>query len=488
MGGFNPFGLSDEARQGMISMGLGMMSNRMGGPGSFLNAVGTGGEQGMTTYASAKAATAAQDALARHESFEREKFERPYSTPTIDQKMRLQELQQQHRFSEAARVADIQEKTRQHNLAMRTPVKYFTDEDGVSHYAIPRPAPDGQVDFYPIDKDGNISKSPLGGSLKDAAQQSAPSELKAAPPKLQQAGYNPDEGLVVANSKMEASGQTFDYAKNTPVVEKGMYVPKPNPVAGHSTQSIEADAERYLQTGALPPTRSGMSPTAIAQQKYRTTVQNYALAKAAAAGLDEKQIVTAQRTAPGMLRFVLGADGRSTVALGTAVRHLDTVQELAKAWAANDVQALNRVRAMISRQFGDSAATNLDVAGSIVGPEIIKAIGVAGAGTAEERETAARAFSTARSPKQLMDAVTVTQKLLGGQLEGKKRQASNAGVSEDQFKSLIGERPYEILQGVDHPKKEGAAATSAVPPGSIPGTKAGKKVWKTPDGSFISRE
>lgn len=50
--------LSPEAKQGLISMGLGMMANRVGGPGSFLAAMGEGGQQGMTTYASAKAATA----------------------------------------------------------------------------------------------------------------------------------------------------------------------------------------------------------------------------------------------------------------------------------------------------------------------------------------------------------------------------------------------------------------------------------------------
>lgn len=50
--------LSDEARQGLISMGLGMMANRQGGKGSFLASVGQGGEQGMQTYASAKAQTA----------------------------------------------------------------------------------------------------------------------------------------------------------------------------------------------------------------------------------------------------------------------------------------------------------------------------------------------------------------------------------------------------------------------------------------------
>jgi hypothetical protein len=61
MGGFNPLNLSDQARQGLISMGLGMMANRRGGPGSFLAGVGEAGEQGMTTYANAMALTHQQE-------------------------------------------------------------------------------------------------------------------------------------------------------------------------------------------------------------------------------------------------------------------------------------------------------------------------------------------------------------------------------------------------------------------------------------------
>lgn len=86
MGGWNPLGISDEARQGLISMGLGMMSNRTGGKGSFLAGVGEAGAQGMSTYASAKAATAAQAKQAREEAFAREKFDRPYKEMTAHQK------------------------------------------------------------------------------------------------------------------------------------------------------------------------------------------------------------------------------------------------------------------------------------------------------------------------------------------------------------------------------------------------------------------
>ena len=55
----------------------------------------------------------------------------------------------------------------------------------------------------------------------------------------------------------------------------------------------------------------------------------------------------------------------------------------------------------------------------------------------------------------MVGAIETTQKLLGGQLEGRKRQASNAGVSEERFKSLIGDRPYEILSGAEKGLKVG---------------------------------
>ncbi len=463
MGGFNPLGLSDEARQGLISMGLGMMANRRGGKGSFLASVGEGGEQGMTTYASARAATQGQEALTRKEALERERMMLPYSNMTANEK-----------FNAQLNIAKAQEATRAHNMAMKTPVPYYSDEDGVKHFAIPRPSPSGEVDFYPIDKNGNISKSPLGGSLKEAAQANAPPELSqpevppqlSSGPKLQQAGYNPDEGIIRTASKMEDSGQTFDYAKNTPIVDKGTPVPRPSPIAGHSTQSIEADAEKYIQTGALPPTRSGQSPTAIAQQKYRTAVQNYGVAKAASMGMDEKDLTMAQRTAPGMLRFLMNPQtGGTTVALGTAIRHLDTLEELARVWhsqaGSGDFVTKNRILGSLRREFGNDAITSLESAASIVGPEIIKAIGVAGGGTAEDRTAAEKRFGPYLAPGQLYGNVKTVEKLLAGQLEGKERQATSVGVSHEQFKNLIGDRPYTLLKGLLDAEKGGGSAAKS---------------------------
>jgi hypothetical protein len=266
-----------------------------------------------------------------------------------------------------------------------------------------------------------------------------------------------DAGVIPANARLVSAGQPYDYSNDAPYIEKGMDLPKPAPVAGKSTASVQSDAEYYLQTNKLPPLARGKSPVAIQTNNYRNAVQNYGNSLAQSRGISPEETANMWRTAPGMLRFVMGADGRSTVALGTAVRHLDSVQELAKAWGANDTQGINRIRAVISRQFGNDAATNLEASGRIVGPEIIKALGVAGAGTQHDRDTASAMFDTAKSPAQLAGAVQNVQKLLAGQLEGKKRQAAAAGVSEERFKNLIGDRPYEILSNTD--KVVGAPST-----------------------------
>jgi len=268
-----------------------------------------------------------------------------------------------------------------------------------------------------------------------------------------------------------AQAGPYNYGTDAPYIEKGMEVPEPSPLAGKSVQALKTEAEYYLQTSKLPTVAKGNSPVAIVQQQYQNAVKNYANALAQSRGMTPAEVAEAWRTAPGMLRFVLGADGRSTVSLGTAVRHLDTIKQLADAWKEGSTignwQTWNRVTSGIRREFGDAAVTNLESADRIVGPEIIKALGVAGAGTEHDRDTAAGQFLTSKGIDQIYGAIETTQKLLGGQLEGRKRQAMNAGVSEQRFKSLIGDRPYEILSHIDKggaPAGGGAAAAAPTAP------------------------
>jgi hypothetical protein len=218
------------------------------------------------------------------------------------------------------------------------------------------------------------------------------------------------------------------------------------------------------------------------QQNYRNSVENYAGALAQSRGLTPQQTSEMWRTAPGMLRFVLGADGRSTVSLGTAVRHLDTLKQYIDAFNASDAPRLRKLQAVISREFGETAATNIDAASSIVGPEIVKAIGIAGAGTEKDRDAAEAMFRNGSA--QSNDAIKVVERLLAGQLEGKRRQAVNAGVDENRFKSLIGDRPYEILTQIDKKASPSGGATPGAAGAAIPpaADRVAGQVYQTPKG------
>ena len=285
-------------------------------------------------------------------------------------------------------------------------------------------------------------------------------------PKLQLASA---DGVIPANSIL--AQKPYDYQHDSPYIEKGMDVPEPMPISNRSVQSIKTDAENYLQTGKLPPASArGQTPLAYQQINYRNAVQNYGNALALSRGVTPDQLAYMWRTAPGLSKFIIGQPGQATVALGVVVSHLDLFQQLSDVWrAANsmpsteNVQALNRIRAMVSREFGSAAATNITVAGQVIGSEVMKAIGVAGAGTKEERDQAGSAFSNIVSPEQGTGAVQTVQKLMGGQLQGKWRQAQAVGMPQEQFKNLIGDRAYDILSNLD--KAGGAAAT---PPPPLP--------------------
>lgn len=425
--------MTPELKAGLLQAGLSMMATRHGGPGSFLQSAGEAGMTGVGAYSQTQQLAREAEEKLRKDAFEREKFEAPFSRSTL-----------------------AQQETARHNKAVEA-------KDFKPTYGVIRKETDPETGF---------TKEVMGWIDPNTKTTVEASNQKAA-------------AAAGAGSPVPASElQGVDYSRNVPRVEKGSEVPEPRGIAGKSAASIKADAEYYAQTGKLPPVRAGQSPVAILQQSYRNAVQNYGNALAESRGINPSQLAEAWRTAPGTLRFVLGADGRATVSLGTAVRHLDTLQTLADAWGATDVRVINAAKAKLASQFGNAAATNLEAAGRIVGPEIVKAIGVAGAGTAEERAAVEKAFSTTATPDQMRGAIKTTQALLGGQLEGRKRQAAAAGVSEQKFKDLIGERPYEILTSAE--KGHGAKETGK---GAATATITSKAEYdKLPSGSKFMKD
>lgn len=470
--GFNL--ISPDAKSALLSAGLGMMASRS----PFLGvAIGEGGQQGLATYSGLK--------------------KQEQDTDLAVARLNQQAKAEQDRIAqETKQLAE----TSRHNKAVETYQQSFKQFEETK----PQTMFDqntGTVRAYGRDQMGVWrwldSGQPMVGagvptSLNQptASPSNASSSTQPSPaPTVTPAAFTGADGFRVQNARAVASGQAYNYSNNAPYIEAGMDLPEPTVVAGRSVPTLKTDAEYFLQTGKAPPVSRGNSPVAMMQNAYSNAVKNYGTALAASRGLTPEQTADMWRSAPGMLRFVMGADGRATVSLGTAIRHLDLLQQLGTAWGANDIQAVNRVRSLISREFGGDAATNLTTASQIVGPEIIKAIGVAGGGGEAERRAASAWANPISSPEQLSGAIRTTQGLLAGQLEGKRRQAAAAGVDEGRFKNLIGDRPYEILTNINHAGTSGAAGPTlpaGVPTGSVHGTSRTQGPgWQTPDGRFI---
>jgi hypothetical protein len=420
--------LSPNAKTGLLSAGLGMLANRSPFLGT---AIGEGGLTGLAAYGSAEERDrkAAQDAQKLSLEAKEKANELAEKTYSMNEASAQKPLIQDANGNWIPNPALLKEKAAEKALE-DDKVKYGTIAYDPSGLPI-----SGFIDTTNkklFGADGKPYTPTSGASL------SAPAAAAVVNPLT--------DGTIKANAAQASA--PFDYSRSSPVVEKGLHVPDPAPVAGKSTATLKSDAEMYLQTGKLPPiVARGQSPVAVMQNAYRTAVQNYANAKAASVGQTPEQIVNMWRTAPGMLKFIDGPDGRATVSLGTAVRHLDTLKQYIDAFNASDKPRIRQLQAVISREFGESSATNIDAASAIVGPEIVKAIGIAGAGTRDERLNAESLFRSGSG--QAKNAINVVEHLLSGQLEGKERQARNSGVTPERFRDLIGDRPYEILKNID---------------------------------------
>ena len=466
--------LSPDFYQSLMAAGLGMMASRSPFLGT---AIGEGGLQGLQTYTGLK--NKEQD---------------------VDLKVRQLDQAAKAELDRLAQAAKALGETSRHNLAtenvqqqlrqfQETKPETMFDQNSGTVRAYQRD-PTGVWRWLDTGQPMVGASVPTPGQPGNAPPSGVPTSSNSPPtppgqPQVMPAAFTSADGFRVQTEKAVAAGQPYNYSAGAPYIEGGMSVPEPTAVAGKSPATLKTEAEYYLQTGKLPAgtvPRSGNSPVAQAQNAYASAVKNYASALAASRNMTPEQTADAWRTAPGMLRFVMGADGRATVSLGTAMRHLDLLQQLGTAWGANDNQTVNRVRAMISREFGNDAATNLTTASQIIGPEIIKAIGVAGGGGEGERQAAAAWANPISSPQQLSGAVKVTQGLLAGQLEGKRNQAAAAGVDEQHFKNLIGDRPYEILTNVS---KANAGAVAPAPP--VPGAKLYQGKWyaRGPNGEAV---
>lgn len=473
--GFGLLGKIDDATgQALMAAGFGMMASRSPHLGV---AIGEGGLTGLSAYAGARGAERQAEEQKLTRAQEKRKFDLDVA--------KLDEAAKHH--SETIRMAE-----RQRTAEEMKPVVIHETRDKYGQVissikGVRDPVTGG---YRVINPDGTLSSQTVPASKVEGAP-GVPGTLPGTP-KLQTVQSEEDQGIIPKNAQLVSSGN-YDYSTGAPDIERGMDVPSPQATSGYSPQGIRTHAENYILSGTLPKVTFGSKGAAREQQEYVKAVQNYGNALAASRGIDPKELPELWRGSKGFQRYALGADGRTTTALGTAIRHLDTVDQLAKALAANDTRAINVVRTFLSRQFGGNGATDLMTAAKIVGPEVIKAIGVAGAGTGGEREAMEAFLDPRASPAQIAGSILTLQKLLGGQLEGKRANAVDVTkvMSEDQFKSMVGARPYEILRGLE--KTHGLSGDVTAAPAKIvqpPGIPAGsqyspsRKMWRDPDGEM----
>jgi hypothetical protein len=194
--------------------------------------------------------------------------------------------------------------------------------------------------------------------------------------------------------------------------------------------SIQAAAERYLQTGTLPPNMG----RGVQGNADRNAIMNAASDLAAQRGINQADLpkqwqeFKSQQTA--ITRFKSGKQGDTTRSFNVLVDHLGTLTEAADALKNGNSRLLNQFKQNWAAQTGNPAPTNFDGVKALVGDEIVKAV-VGSAGALADREEVKKDLDRASSPKQLAELVDRYRKLALGQLRGLRKQyESSTGLKD----------------------------------------------------------
>ena len=501
------WGANSKLWPALMAAGFGMMASRSPFPGV---AIGEGGQQGTQTYGELRQQEQAQRMSQAKMDFEVKRLAQgadisantlaqadkhamlPYGNMTAEQKVKLGMDQ-----------AKLAEETRQHDLALRTPVKYGETRSGIPLMALPRPGPNG-VDFYPIDpKTGTVAASPLGASLTNTPGPSGPNAPAPAP-----GGGAPAPGggaTTPAGFTPVAGGDAAERALDA--------APPPQVRAAMPAGSPQARNDDYLTEVAKDDPRYAADIKAIANYQMspsQFSVRNNRRERAMGDVMLYDPTYDQRRynsTNQAITAFAKGKQGDAVRSFSVAIEHLGTAEELGKALQNGDIQLLNRVRNTFKAQFGYDAPANFDTAKQIVSDEIAKAV-IGGQNAEQDRRGLQENLKNSSSPTQLAGVIHTFKELMGGQIIGYKHQYETSTglhnfedmltprarlevskVSADRDAKLAGQR----LPAAGAPATPGAAAPTApalppgVPPGSVSGMKGGVPVWRTPDGQFMPK-
>lgn len=384
--------LSPAMREGLLSAGLGMMASRSPYLGQ---SIGEGGLQGLAAY---------------HQEQAREA-----SLPKIEAqtKLLMQQVKEAQQKTEgtqplspyenatlAMNKMKLAETMRQHDLALKTPIKYGETRSGQPLFALPRPGPNG-IEFYPIDPRTNeLSATPLGGNA-----------LKNTP-----ANTGPTGGFTNAVDRTQLA------LDSGPPVQLRATAEPASPQARNDAYlaEIAKDDPRYA-ADIKAISNYQMSP---AQFSLRNNRRERAMGDVMLYDptYDQRRY---NQTNRAITSWAQSQEGRQTRSFSVLIDHLGTAQELGEALQNDDVQAINLVKNKLKEQFGYGGPPSFDAAKQIVADEIAKAV-IGGTNAERDREGLQNSLKLSNSPEQLVGVISTFKKLMAGQVGGLKQTYETA--------------------------------------------------------------
>lgn len=431
------FGISPAGWAGITAAGLGMLASRSPHPGV---AIGEGGLQGLQTYSQTKAAE--QKAVTENRKIELE-----------SKKLSQAAEQAAARLKQQAKTA---EETADYHKALLTrdtqkPVKIGVDPLGQEILGIRDPKNPGKF-LNPITGKPVETSSPIMPPL-----------------------YRVPEGATAPTSKATPNGASPDDESALP--------PNATPVQQH------ADGTNPEVLQQLPPEiankvrgiAEGRQSLQSVPMHQRTAVQN--LVNAYDPSFD--QSMWTARSAMNR-DLAVGNTGKLVLASNQLLPHLKTASDKAEALKNTNYPAANTVANWWLTQTGDPRVKEFETVRTVAATDAARLLRGSGAMAHEEIRGWEDRLKNAGSPAQLQGVLSMLgDDLLGARMSSIEHQYEM--VMHKKPPELMSKEAKEALSVLRSRSPENVAASKAPPAGSIPGTKDGAKVWKTPDGQYIPR-
>lgn len=156
--------------------------------------------------------------------------------------------------------------------------------------------------------------------------------------------------------------------------------------------------------------------------------------------------------------FATGKQGDTVRSLSVATSHLNQLSDLVDALGNKNLRVFNTLANAYSQETGGTAPTNFDTVKNIVADEVTKAI-LGYGGSVQDRDKAAAVIARSNSPAQLKSSIQQYLRLMGGQLDGLRRQyVKNTGLND--FDEMLSPQAQQQI--------EAHAPNSAAPPAGLP--------------------